>query len=222
MRTKTLLAAAAIIAAGVASSQAQSNVYSLNIVGYVNKVINPGYNLIANPLSSGTNGVDNVIVVPDASIVVTFDGVAYDSRYIDTGAWLKSSDDSPTTAPTVPPGRGFFFFNPNPAFTNTFVGSVVPSPGATNTLSLPPGYSLVGSVLPVAGAATAAPVGVPAIDACIIVTFDGIAYDSRYLDTGAWLKSSDDSPTSDHNLTVGQGFFYFNPGLAAPWTHTLP
>src|SRR5207249_3273515 len=41
MRTKTLLAAAAMLAAGFASSMAQSNVYSLNVVGYVNRVI-PG------------------------------------------------------------------------------------------------------------------------------------------------------------------------------------
>jgi hypothetical protein len=41
MRTKTLLLAAAFTAAGIVAIQAQSNVYSLNVVGYYNIVI-PG------------------------------------------------------------------------------------------------------------------------------------------------------------------------------------
>src|SRR5215475_1208779 len=36
MRTKTLLLSAVALAAGVLASQAQSNVYSANVVGYVN------------------------------------------------------------------------------------------------------------------------------------------------------------------------------------------
>lgn len=39
MRTKTLLLAAAITAAGIAATQAQSNVYSVNVVGYYNVTI---------------------------------------------------------------------------------------------------------------------------------------------------------------------------------------
>ena len=41
MRTKALLCAAAL-AAGTAASMAQSNVYSLNIVGYVNVPLTSG------------------------------------------------------------------------------------------------------------------------------------------------------------------------------------
>jgi len=63
MKTKTLLIAAAALAAGVVSSQAQ--VYSQNIVGYVNTAI-PGNNaltLINNPLvgPNGTNGASQVL-----------------------------------------------------------------------------------------------------------------------------------------------------------------
>ncbi len=65
MKAKTLLIAAAALAAGVISSQAQTPVYSQNIVGYVNSTI-PGNNaltLIANPLlgPSGTNGATQVL-----------------------------------------------------------------------------------------------------------------------------------------------------------------
>src|SRR6267378_4268086 len=61
MRTKTLLCAAAL-AAGVVSSMAQSNVYSLNVVGYVNKPFKNGlYTLVSNPLN-GTNNTLNTIL----------------------------------------------------------------------------------------------------------------------------------------------------------------
>ncbi len=49
MRTKTLLLAAAFTAAGIAAIQAQSNVYSLNVVGYYNIVV-PGGGAANSPL----------------------------------------------------------------------------------------------------------------------------------------------------------------------------
>jgi hypothetical protein len=59
---KTLLIAAAALAAGIISTEAQSNVYSANIVGYVNTSI-PGNNaltMIANPLQVvDSNGKTN-------------------------------------------------------------------------------------------------------------------------------------------------------------------
>lgn len=65
MRTKTLLLSAAAVAAGVASLKAQSNVYSLNVVGYVNVNLPAGFNMIQNPLDDGagnivTNCFDNM------------------------------------------------------------------------------------------------------------------------------------------------------------------
>src|ERR1700691_3524535 len=66
MRTKTLLLTAALVAAGVASSMAQSNVYSLNIVGYVNIPVTKGnLYLLENPFDTGTgNNITNVVVQP--------------------------------------------------------------------------------------------------------------------------------------------------------------
>jgi hypothetical protein len=158
---------------------------------------------------------------PDAAIVSTFNGVAYDTRTLDTGVWYDSAFN-PTTPPLIPPGRGFFFFNPGAAYTNTYVGTVVPNPGATNSMSLPPGFSLIGSVLPVSGAnITAAPVGLPAIDACIVSSFNGVAYDTRTLDTGDWYNNAFQIVPAP-SYTVGQGFFFFNPGAATPWAQSLP
>ena len=57
MRTKTLILAAALTAAGLASSLAQSNVYSLNVVGYVNKTLTGGslFSVVNNPLNTTNN-----------------------------------------------------------------------------------------------------------------------------------------------------------------------
>jgi len=58
MRTKTLLLAAALSAAGLATSLAQSNVYSLNVVGYYNIPLTNNFNYISiqlGPDQTGTN-----------------------------------------------------------------------------------------------------------------------------------------------------------------------
>ena len=60
MRTKTLLIAAAALAAGVISSQAQP-VYSQNVVGYVNQVVPVGQTLIINPLQNTTNDIEQIM-----------------------------------------------------------------------------------------------------------------------------------------------------------------
>src|SRR5256885_410376 len=67
MRTKTLLSTAALLAAGLATSMAQSsNVYSLNVVGYVNAPVITGYNFAANPFdtSDGLNKASTVYPNP--------------------------------------------------------------------------------------------------------------------------------------------------------------
>src|ERR1043165_5668831 len=64
MRTKTLVCAA-ILAAGLASSMAQSNVYSLNVVGYYNVVIPAGKKLmIANQLHTTNDTLAGVLPGP--------------------------------------------------------------------------------------------------------------------------------------------------------------
>ena len=59
MRTKTLLLSAAALVAGALASQAQSNVYSANVVGYANVVIqgNGQFTLVANPFDDGKGNV---------------------------------------------------------------------------------------------------------------------------------------------------------------------
>jgi hypothetical protein len=225
MRTKLLLTAA-VLAAGIASSMAQSNVYSLNIVGYVNKTIPSGYSLIANPLKAGvTNGANEIMPLVDTSVFLTWNGTAFVYSSYDTGfgGWIDANQN-PSSPPSLPPGKGYFFFNPGAAFTNTYVGEVVPAPGVTNSLSLPSGYSLVGSVLPAASTAiTAPPVSLPLIDTSVILKWSGTAYLYYSYDTGfgGWIDAGQ-NPTAQPGISVAEGFFFFNPGAATPWSQSLP
>ena len=157
--------------------------------------------------------------------MLTWNGSSYDYRSYDTGfgGWIDFNSN-PSVPPSLPPGKGFFFFNPNAAYTNTWVGTVVPAPGATNSLALPSGYSLVGSVLPVGGAAiTAAPVNLPLIDGSVILKWNGSSYDYRSYDTGfgGWIDFNS-NPASEPSYAVGQGFFFFNPNASTPWLQNLP
>src|SRR5690348_15250407 len=94
MRTKALLCAAALLAAGVATSMAQSNVYSLNVVGYVNVRMNQGLTMIANPLDAGNNTVSNVFKNVDPNnhyTILSWDGASFQPNDLDDidGTWTN-------------------------------------------------------------------------------------------------------------------------------------
>jgi len=148
MKTKTLFFAVAL-AASVVTSRAQSNVYSQNVVGYVNVPVPVGYSLIANPLNAGNNSVSNVF-----KAAVDGGAAVGSTVYTWTGTSLvpNQNDQFDTTwqNPTLslPPGLGFFFYNPNARFTNTFVGEV--NQGALSKI-IPLGYSVHSSLIPLTG-----------------------------------------------------------------------
>jgi len=167
-----------------------------------------------------TNGANEILPIVDQMTVLTYDAGAYQYYQVDGTSWI-GADGGPTQPPQLPPGKGFFYFNPGAAAqTITFVGEVVPAPGTTNTLSLPVGYSLVGSPMPVAGSATA--LAMPVVDQTTILPFINGAYQYFGNDAGTWV-GADGSPTTAPTFAIGQGFFYFNPTAAAlNWPQSLP
>lgn len=150
MRTKTLLLTAALSAAGIASSMAQ--VYSVNAVGYVNKDLVTGFNLISNPLNSteaNGNQIQNLFAnVPNGSAVYQF--VNGNFRIV-----LKDPDfgwdPADVADDEIRPGQGVFVRVPS-ASSVTFVGEV---PQGTLTTQMPVGFSIVSSQVPQSGTATA-------------------------------------------------------------------
>src|SRR5882672_6022591 len=61
MRTKALLCAAGMLAAGAATCMAQGNVYSLNVVGYINVSYTNKFQMVANQLDLDGSGTNNTV-----------------------------------------------------------------------------------------------------------------------------------------------------------------
>ena len=225
MRTKALLCAA-FVAAGAISAVAQQNVYSLNIVGYVNVNVPVGYSLLANPLSAGvTNGANEIMpVVPDSQFLTWngagFDAVQYSSLF---NAWVNPVTLDPANPPQLPPGKGFFYYTPT-ASTVTFVGQVVPNPNATNNVTLPVGYSLVGSAMPIAATdITAAPARLPLIPDMQVQKWNGSGFNAAQYSSlfSAWVNPATLDPVPVPSIAPGEGFFYYTPTVTT-WSQWLP
>jgi len=177
MRTKVLLGLAAL-AAGAVTSMAQSNVYSLNIVGYANVPVNPGYNFLSNPMDNGNNNALALFPNPnpdpsgtsgqfgpwDGSSIQEWTGAGwqvsvFDSLTDDTTTGFTFGNGNPNApVPTLGSGKGFLLNNAGAYATNgnkvTFVGNVR-GPG-TNTMAIPVRVApyAVGSMLPLSGSIT--------------------------------------------------------------------
>src|SRR6266481_4793415 len=129
MRTKTMLVAAALAAGIATSAVAQSNVYSLNVVGYYNIPLQANVKvLLGNQLNTTNNTLAGIIPAPPFfSQFFKYNGgfTAYNFDDVDS-VWLPDGNAS------LAPGEGGFFISPV-ATTLTFVGEVRQG-SLTNTL----------------------------------------------------------------------------------------
>jgi hypothetical protein len=194
---KTLLIAAAALAAGVISSDAQ--VYSANIVGYVNVVCPAGTLVLAsNPLDNGTNTANDLLAsLPNKSSIQIWNGSGF--------TLIGKSAAGFTPNPSLPVGTGFFIKSVS-NFTNTFVGNVIPNPGGNqSTVALPANtLVLVGSTLPVGG--TFNDVGTNALN--LISTLPNKSSIQVWNGSGFTLIGKSASGFSPNpSLSVAQGFF---------------
>jgi hypothetical protein len=130
-------------------------VYSLNVVGYLNLTLQPGLNLIANQLDvdgTGTNNtVDTVFStnLPVGSVLYALNGSQYlTSKFLATGKWDAGVSG---IAPYLSPGSGVFVNNPGPSpLTLTLVGLVIQG---THSVAIPPhgGVTVISAVSPISG-----------------------------------------------------------------------
>jgi len=145
---------------GSVSVMAQTNVYSLNAVGYINVTIAPGFNIISCPLiTSPDNTVGTVLNNSNGALtgdVVYFWNPASAAYTSDSARAIGTAKGQTTNASgwvsgtnLASPGVGFWFDSAATSNTTlTFVGTV-PSGSITNTLVA--GFNLVGSVVPMSG-----------------------------------------------------------------------
>ena len=191
---------------------AQSNVFSVNVVGYVNTVLPAGqFALVANPLDDGTNTITSLgAALPNKSSAQIWNGSGFTLSSKGGGVWTSNL--------FIPPGTGFFVKSPS-AVTNTFVGNVILGFGGTNTVNLPAGvFSLVGSPVPFAGALADAAgdnalnIGSQLPNKSSVQTWNGTGFTLASKGGGVW--------TTNISIPVGTGFFV-KPATATAWTQTL-
>ncbi len=193
---------------------AQANVYSLNIVGYVNVPVTSGkLALLSNPLipSGGNTAITNVLTLAngsDSSVIFQWNKT---TSSWDTIGWIDGFGWD--TAANLNVGSGFFL-QPTLTQTVTFVGDVQTG---TSTNAIGTGLSLLGSKVPVAGPAPGSTVG---NDTDSIFTWDATAgtwVTSGFIGGFGWDSASVNGPV----IGVAQGFFYQNTGAALNWITTL-
>jgi hypothetical protein len=209
MRTKTLLLTAALSAAGALTSMAQ--VYSINIVGYVNLSIPQGFSMIANQLNNSANNQLQTLfpAPPNASFFYKFNGISYAIDDFTDGAW--EGDTSGTM--TMNPGEGIFI-NATAPFTATFVGEVQLS----SSTPVAHGFNIVSSAIPQQGFLdTDLGYGTPG-NAEFTYQFNGISYRINDFTDGAW--EGDDGGAAP-TIKVGEAFWIYNPNPAKTWSRTF-
>jgi hypothetical protein len=212
---------------------AQSNVYSLNVVGYVNVPLVGGgaYNMIANPLNNtgtGGNNISNLFssVAGDGDQIFRWNVDLYDFD----AAIPTYSGFSHTWSSTfnLNLGEGVWYIDNNSNATNTFVGEVFQGTytnfaGPANAgRSLVGGgsYNAVASSAPIGGGFTNAIAGIVPTDGDQIFPWDVAAYDfSATLPTYSGF-----SHTWSHTevqIPPGVGFVYVNNGTDQRWVRTF-
>jgi len=188
MNTKTLLIAAAALAVGVISSQAQ--VYSQNVVGYVNQTIAPGaYQIVGNQMVNGsdvnqTNGNVNTVLLngfvsspndppstSSNSVLYVWNGVSYASYYFFTAADANTWNGTPVAGWydllgnmanfNLSANKAAFIQNHSAsAMTVTTVGNVLQGTNAIYTITA--GYNLICLAEPISTNPIVAGYGLPA------------------------------------------------------------
>jgi len=227
-----MILAAALTALGSAAVMAQTNVYSLNAVGYVNVTLYPGFNMVADQLQSGTNTIGSLINDAtgqyDKMVVFKWTGTGFQSdtanSLISTFAdnWINGG------VITLNPGEAAWikWTNTTPA-TLTFVGTV-PQGTLNTTIAGNASFSMISSQVP-QGGDLATDLGFTNFnqgDTMYVFAGSNQSYKVYNYNTNTgnsgYLQNFTGG-TGDPILAVGQGFWY-KTGAGAPlttWSRTF-
>jgi hypothetical protein len=213
MRTKTLLLTAALGIASVASSMAQ--VYSVNIVGYVNLTVPRGFSMIADQLKNAPdNKITTVIPTPlENTEVYKFVGGSYKLLSYLGGAW--ESEDAANLDLTLGKGEGVFINSPA-LTTLTFVGEVYT--GLVD-VSVARNFSIVSSGIPQTGKLQTN-LGFTPVENDEVYKWNGSSFNLYSYLGGAWESEAADGP--EPGFLVGESFFVNSAGPAGRlWSRTF-
>ncbi len=154
--------------------------YSVNSVGFVQRLLATGTNLVANPLYAANVSLGALFPnPPDGSTAYFWNGAGFN---VSSYSGLGGGWDSPQMS--LPPGTGMIFNNPGAPFAVIFVGEV---PQGTLVNNFAAGYSLKSSIAPVAGL-----LGFVPQDGDLIQTWNSgaQAFETSQFDFGSWDPSA--------------------------------
>jgi hypothetical protein len=218
MRTKTLLLAAVLSAAGLATSLAQSNVYSVNVVGYVNVSLPAGFTMFANPLDLDGTGLNNTVntvfsnSLPSGSSVFPFSGGAFlpAAGYTTKGGWAGGVAGANTA---LNPGGALFVSVPSTA-SITVVGNVM-----QGALSTPynAGFNMIGSKVPQAGLLQT-DLGFVPVSGSSVFQYDNVG--QAYLPAKGFTTKGGWAP-SQPTIAVGEAFWLNSAAPGGTWTRNF-
>ena len=227
---KTLLIAAAALAAGIISTQA-SSVYSQNVVGYANQALLGGLNMVLPAVSaSGTNTSSAEAVFPclktgDQLYLFRSDGSGFDIAYFNaTNDWYDPNNGyASIPVPQLTMGHALYYDNESGSIeTNTYTGSVIFS----NTVPLLGGLTLVGSSPAIGGSIESTNVGLPfqTGDQVYLWKPDASGFNVAYYNApGDWYDPNNGYASIPvPQITVGVGFYYDNEsGHSTNWVQNM-
>lgn len=209
MRTKSLLFTAALSAIGLSGVVGQ--VYSVNVVGYIQLTVPKGLSIVANQLDNKNGNLlkDVIPALPDGSTVHFFKN----GGYVSIGFFETWDPAAATTAFDL--GSGAFLDIPADATDAgrkiTFVGEV--AQGAASNGTIPNGLSFASSRTPRAGLVTTDLKFPASIDGAFLYKYNnGIKnYDTFGTFGGEW-------DGAQPSVAVGEGFFFLNTsGAGVAW-----
>jgi hypothetical protein len=206
MRTKALFVAAAFGAAGLVSSMAQ--VYSVNVVGYVNTTLVPGFSLISNPLDAASNSVADLMPPVDNLTVYKFTDGAYQ-----IASYFEALEDWDGQLFDINPGEGAFVLNPTAEpVPVTFVGEITEG---NKSIAIPAGFSIRSSIVPQTGAL--GELAWPLADNDQVFKFNRA---NQAYEIYAYFEALEDWDPSEPVIEVGEAFFVNKPA-AATWSRNF-
>jgi hypothetical protein len=193
-----------------------AQVYSVNMVGYINQTIPTGFSMIANQLNASP---DNKVTTlfpspPSGTAVFKFNPATggYVSITFLGGAWEGDDTDM-----TLAPGEGAWI-STDTAFPTTYVGEVA----LTSTVALQPGFQIISSALPQSLPLTGAPpagLGFPVANGDEVYQFNRASggYTANSYLGGAWEGDSEGQPPTP---AIGESF-WVRTGAAKSWNRTF-
>jgi len=231
MKFNALFLAGLVSVAGALAVHAQTPVYSVNAVGFVNVTVPAGqFAIITNPLNTPTNTLPALLPnAPNGTRVFKFDTASQSF-----GLYSKSSRGWSGTGPAgdqntanFNPGEGFFIQNTTGAdIVLTFVGEV--AQGANLTITIPSGFSMLSPHVPQSAPLTTG-LGLTAANGDRVYFYRQNAdttygYQFASKSSRGWSTTTStilDGTTGEPLPNVGEGFFYFNSTTSQNWVRNF-